>query len=354
MQPPPGVKENIPLAPLTTLELGGPARFYAVAQTEGQLRELVTWASKAGLPLLLIGGGSNLVISDAGFDGLAIRVQILGARVEPNGEVFASAGEPWDSLVEQTVAAGLSGLECLSGIPGAAGAAPIQNVGAYGREVSELLTEVRVLDLRTGAVQSLLPDDCGFGYRDSRFKRSPGRHAVLSVRFALAPGAPAEVRYAELARRLEGQTDPRAVRAAVLELRRSKSMVWDLEDPNHRSVGSFFTNPVVEAEVADAVGERARALGIVERVEDMPNHPAPDGRRKLSAAWLIERSGVAKGLRRGAVGISSRHCLALVHHGGGTTAELLALAQLVRQAVSERFGVELEPEPNLIGCALPE
>lgn len=347
------------MAPFTTLELGGPARGMAVARTEAELGAALAWARREGWRVLLLGGGSNLVIGDDGFDGLVIRVGLRGRSVCSNGEVLAAAGEVWDGLVADTVQAGFAGFECLSGIPGSVGATPIQNVGAYGREIAELVTEVRVMSRATGAVSTLGPEQCGFGYRDSDFKRDPASFAILSVRYRLEPGSPAIVRYPELEAALRAGKKappwaPGDVREAVLAVRRQKSMVLDPEDPNRRSVGSFFTNPVVPKARADAVVATALAAGLVQDPSEVPRYPAGPDDVKLSAAWLIERSGIPKGYRSGSVGISSRHTLALVHHGGGSTRALLALAGEVRDAVVARFGVELRPEPTLVGCALPE
>lgn len=344
----------MPLAPLTTLELGGPAAWLVEARTEGELAQALDWARRAGVPTLLIGGGSNLVIGDAGFDGLAVRVGLTGMDVRADGRVRAAAGESWDRLVAATVGRGLAGLECMSGIPGSVGATPVQNVGAYGQEVAERLTAVRVLEPATGRIETLTPEACGFGYRDSRFKREPGRWVVLEVELALEPGGQPRIRYPELARAVGDATaDPAGVREAVLRIRRSKSMVWETSDPNHRSVGSFFTNPVVSAEVAEAVRRQAVASGIVDRPDQVPAFPG-EGGIKLSAAWLIERSGIRKGTTRGPVGVSTRHCLALVHHGGGTTKALLRLAGEIRAAVRESFGIVLTPEPTLVGTSLDE
>jgi UDP-N-acetylmuramate dehydrogenase len=266
----------------------------------------------------------------------------------------AAAGEPWDDVVAQAVDRGLGGLECLSGIPGLAGATPIQNVGAYGQEVAETVSAVRVLDRTSGAVSTLPATACAFSYRDSAFKRTPDRYVVLGVTFALQPAGPPSLKYAELRRALASVSRPSLaeVRAAVLALRRGKSMVLDPADPNCRSVGSFFTNPIVAPSQAARLIERALAGGVVATAEEVPRWPAPGGAVKLAAGWLIERAGLARGLRRGPVGLSSRHALALVHHGGGTTADLLALAREIQDTVEGRFGVRLAPEPTLLGVTL--
>jgi UDP-N-acetylmuramate dehydrogenase len=343
------ILEDVALGPRTTLELGGAARFYLVAKDERTVVDGLRWARLRGVPAVILGGGSNLVVADEGFPGLVIDLELLGVDEAREGDrviVTAAAGEDWDALVGRTVASGLAGLECLSGIPGRVGATPIQNVGAYGVEVSDTLRSVRVIDRQSLSITSLTPSECELGYRDSFFKRHPDRYVVLAVSFALVPEGPATVRYAELERVLSGHPDRSlaTVRETVIELRRKKSMVLDPDDPNRRSAGSFFTNPIVEATIADAIVARALADGLVKSADEVPRW-AVDGRVKLAAGWLIERAGIAKGLRHGQVGISSQHALALVHHGGGTTSELLELARRVRSAVQERFGVTLTMEP---------
>ena len=349
------IRDGVPLAPFTTLELGGPARHFADAADEAALVEALRWADDRELPVALLGGGSNVVVSDAGFDGLVVRIATRGLLFETSGgdaTVTAAAGEPWDALVAEAVGRGLGGLECLSGIPGLVGATPIQNVGAYGQEVAETIRSVRVLERSSWQTRSLSPEACGFGYRDSNFKREPTRFVVLAVTFGLRPGAAPVLRYRELAESLAGTSEApptlAEARATVLALRAKKSMLVTAGDPNRRSVGSFFTNPVVEAAEAEAVAARAGDDGAT-----MPRWPAADGRGrvKLSAGWLIERAGIAKGLRRGPVGVSSAHALALVHQGGGTTAALLALAREIRDTVRVRFGVTLVPEPTFVGVA---
>jgi UDP-N-acetylmuramate dehydrogenase len=348
---PPKVLRDVPLAPLTTLELGGPARALVDVEEESDLVEALRWAAGEELPVAVLGGGSNVVVADRGFDGLVIRVATRGIDLrfglgDDRVVLTAAAGEPWDELVEASVEEGLAGIECLAGIPGTVGAAPVQNVGAYGQEVADTIAAVRVLDRETLCVRDLAPTECGFGYRTSVLRRDPGRLVVLAVTFRLAIGAPGCTRYAEVAHALGvGAAAPEvtAVRNAVLALRRAKSMVLDPDDENRRSAGSFFLNPVVDAATADAAAAAAGAGAV------MPRWQTTDGGAKLSAAWLVERAGYAKGTRRGAVGISSRHSLALVHFGGGTTAELLALAWEIREAVDARFGVRLAPEPVLLG-----
>jgi UDP-N-acetylmuramate dehydrogenase len=302
----------------------------------------------------VLGGGSNVVVADEGIDALVVHLELRGIEIDDAGahaRVIAGAGEPWDPLVELAVARGLAGLECLSGIPGSVGATPIQNVGAYGQEVAETIVAVRVFDREHRQVRRLVPDECAFAYRDSLFKRVPDRHVVLAVELALVPGGAPTLRYAELVRALADRSAPTLAetRAAVLALRRTKSMVIDATDDNRRSVGSFFTNPIVDLADAERIVAHALADGLVTRAEDVPRYPTADGRCKLAAGWLIERAGFAKGERHGRVGISSRHALALVHHGGGTTRELLVLAHRIADAVAAKFAVTLVPEPVLLG-----
>lgn len=347
------VLHGVPLAPRTTLELGGPAEHFAVASTLEELRWLVDEAKRRGWPLTFLGGGSNVLVPDDGVPGLVVALGLRGRTVRDEGEVCvveAAAGEPWDDFVAWTVAQGLQGLEALSGIPGSVGATPIQNVGAYGQDVGDTLSQVRTLALASGREEALPRSALALGYRSSALKREPGRYVVTAVEFRLRRGAPPPLGYAELERALADSAAPSVaqVREAVLKLRRSKSMVLDPADENRRSVGSFFTNPVVDAPTAFAVFERAKARGL-ERMQ-VPHWPQPDGDFKLAAGWLIEQAGVKKGLRAGPVGVSSRHALALVHHGGGTTRALLALADEVTAKVRDAFGVTLEREPVLLGA----
>ncbi|MCC6872959.1 MAG: UDP-N-acetylmuramate dehydrogenase [Sandaracinaceae bacterium] len=351
----PRIEENVPLAPRTTLELGGPARWYLQARREGTLVEGLRWAESRGIRVAILGGGSNLVVPDEGFDGLVIDVQMQGhvlRRTDGDRVLFdVAAGESWDDFVAYAVANGLAGIECLAGIPGRVGATPIQNVGAYGQEVRETIRGVRVLERGTYAITTLDNEECNFDYRDSRFKREPDRFVVLSVLFALAPeGAPA-VRYAELEKALAGTAPSLSVvRETILRLRRAKSMVLDPDDENRRSAGSFFMNPIVDTASAERVVGAALREGIVSDASQVPRWDAGPGRVKLAAGWLVEKSGMQRGLRNGHVGLSSKHALALVHHGGGTTAELIAFAERVRASVRSRFGVELEREPVLLGA----
>jgi len=340
---------GVALAGLTTLRLGGPARRLVVAETEDEVVSVVREADAAGEPLLVLGGGSNLVVADASFDGTVLRIATQGVAPAALVEhaLQLEAGVDWDSAVELAVHEGYAGVEALSGIPGLVGATPIQNIGAYGQDVSQTVAWVRALDRTTGDVVLLDNAACGFSYRNSVFKGS-GRYVVLSVAFALEQsreGRP--VRYAELARHLGvevGETAPAAeVRAAVLDLRRAKGMVLDEADHDTWSAGSFFTNPLLPAREARAIG------GLP---DGAPRWPEPDGRVKVSAAWLIEHSGFARGHGAGPVRISDKHTLALTNRGGASTQDLLALAREVRDGVRHRFGIELVPEPVLVGVTL--
>jgi UDP-N-acetylmuramate dehydrogenase len=346
------------LSDYTTIRLGGPARRFVRAVTEADLIGAVRAADSGGEPLLVLGGGSNLVVADRGFDGTVVQVATAGVRRGPGpGLVTVAAGEDWDTVVAGTVAAGLAGLECLSGIPGRAGATPIQNVGAYGQEVADTITAVRTFDRVTGDIDIFPNDRCGFGYRTSVFKRDDARrHVVLSVTFRLAEqSAGLPVRYAELASALGvtpgDQVASTEVRSAVIELRRRKGMVIDSADPDTRSVGSFFVNPVLDGAALAAVEAAARArCGDGARV---PRFDAGDGLVKVPAAWLIERAGFGKGYSLGdGARISAKHTLALVNSGSATTAGLLALARRIRDGVRDVFGVSLTPEPVLVGVTL--
>jgi len=335
------------LAPFTTLSLGGPARHFVQADTRGQLFEALDWAAAREEPVGILGGGSNLVISDDGFPGLVVRVGLRGielARASDHALLTVQAGEPWDDVVELAVSEGLAGIECLSGIPGSTGATPIQNVGAYGQEVSEVIDAVELLDRESGRLAWLPGSDCGFGYRDSRFKREPGRYVVLAVRLRLRCDGKPRVRYGELTRVLAASHSPslREVQQAVRALRAAKGML--IGDGYVASAGSFFTNPIVTTEEAERIVALARERRLVSESEQVPRF-AVEGGVKLAAGWLVERAGIGKGVRRGAVGVSERHALALVHHGAGTTRELLSVATEIQQQVFRIFGVSLQLEP---------
>ncbi len=380
------------LAGYTTLGLGGPAARFLEAGRDDQVVAAVRAADAEGEPVLVLGGGSNLVVADDGFPGTVVHLANRGVRISegPGGvAVTVAAGEDWDALVQRCVAEGLSGLECLSGIPGRAGATPIQNVGAYGQEVAETIVALRAYDRLRDVVVELANSDCGFGYRTSAFKRSAdagrgagggrvtagggraggagrgaamnpaaatGRFVVLDVTFRLSRNElSAPVRYAELAKALgvgEGERVPLAdARAAVLTLRRGKGMVLDPADPDSRSAGSFFTNPVLDPGQLADVERRAEARS--GHPVSVPRYPAPDGQVKISAAWLIDQAGFGKGYpAHGRARISSKHTLALTNPGGADTASLIGLAREIRDGVRQAFGVDLVNEPVLVGTQL--
>ena len=338
------------LADLTTLHLGGPARHLVHARTEQALLDAVRQADQEGSPVLLVAGGSNLVVADAGFDGTVVRIETTG--IDPQDDacggavVTVAAGEPWDPFVAHAVANGWIGLEALSGIPGSVGATPIQNVGAYGQEVADTVASVRCWDRVDDAQRTFAAADCGFGYRTSRFKREPHRYIVLSVTFQLRRGRlSAPVRYAELARTLGVEVGDRApmsdVRDAVLALRSRKGMVLDGRDHDTWSAGSFFTNPLLDPDTSRRLPPEA------------PRWEQPDGTVKTSAAWLIEHAGFAKGYGNGRAALSGKHTLALTNRGDARTEDLLALAAEVQRGVHDRYGVWLVNEPVLVGCELP-
>ncbi len=335
------LERDVPLAPLTTLGIGGSARQFARITSISQLRDALATEE----PVLVIGGGSNLVVGDAGFDGLVLHIAIRGISVDCD-TISVAAGEVWDDVVAQMVTRGHAGVEALSGIPGLVGATPMQNVGAYGQEVADTISAVRVYDRELGELVTMTPAQCGFGYRTSVFRGS-ARWIVVDVTFQLPRSDQSmPIKYAELAKALgiaEGERAPlQRVRDTVIALRRGKGMVVDPADPESRSAGSFFTNPLVEgAQLAELTGRLGEGVAF-------PSWPADRGLTKLSAAWLIERAGFAKGFTAGNVGISKKHALALVNRGGATASELLALARQIQVTVRERFAIELSPEPIII------
>jgi UDP-N-acetylmuramate dehydrogenase len=353
------VRAAVPLSGYTTLRLGGPATRFVAPPTAEEVAAAVRSADRSGEPVLVLGGGSNLVVADAGFDGTVVQVANRGSKIDSvtSGrlQLTVEAGEDWDAVVAGTVEAGLGGLECLSGIPGLVGATPVQNVGAYGVEIAQLLISVDLLDRASGEIRTLFADQLGLGYRTSILKNAD-RAVVLRVRFELADGGlSAPIRYTELARALGVRQGTRVpvtdARLAVLELRRGKGMVLDPADHDTWSVGSFFTNPIVAE--PDLPGVLARILAHVGDVP-VPQYPASPGSVKLSAAWLIERAGFTKGHphQDAPVTLSTKHTLALTNRGTATTTDLLALARAVRDGVHTTFGVTLTPEPVLVGCTL--
>lgn len=332
---------------LTTLRLGGPCADVVVGDTQEVLVAETLGADAEGVPLLVVAGGSNLVVADAGWSGRSLLIRTRGIHRDGD-EVTVAAGEPWDEFVQAMVSEGRGGVEALSGIPGLTGATPIQNVGAYGQEVAETIAGVLVWDRRSNTERWMNPQQCGFGYRTSVFKVNLQRYLVLAVRYRLPAGTTSSpVKYAELAGELGvtvGEVAPLVdVRAAVLTLRARKGMVLDESDHDTWSAGSFFTNPILSGSAADALPSGA------------PRYPQADGSVKTSAAWLIEQAGFAKGFAlspTSRVAVSSKHTLALTNRGGASTAELLDLARVIRDGVQSRFGVELRPEPTLIDCEL--
>lgn len=344
-------RDGVPFAALTTLRVGGPARRLLIAATEDDVVEAVRLAREAGRALLVIGDGSNLLVGDAGFDGDVLQVSTRGITVvdrdDRSVDVRVAAGMPWDDVVAHCVGHGWGGVEALSGIPGRTGATPVQNVGAYGTEIADVLRDVTVLDRASGTVRTLSEDACRFGYRTSRFKSDPDHHVVLDLRLRLTTDArSAPVRYSELAAALDvdlgARVDVAEVRSAVLELRRGKAMVLDPDDFDTWSAGSFFTNPVVTPDVAASLPK------------DAPQFRQPDGRTKTSAAWLIQRAGLEPGHPGpdAPARLSTKHVLAVTNRGSATAADLLALAGLVRGVVAQRFGIVLDVEPRLVGCSL--
>lgn len=339
------------LADHTTLRIGGPARTWLEPETEADLIDVVRIADEAGEPLLVLGGGSNVVVADAGFDGTVVHTgQLRGVHTDDvaacsGAFMTVAAGESWDAFVETTIGTRQVGIEALSGIPGLVGATPIQNVGAYGQEVSQTIARVRVYDRQERRVVTRSAVECHFGYRTSLFKASPARFVVLTVSFQFRLGTlSTPVRYAELARTLGIEPGERApmsdVRDAVLELRRSKGMVVDPDDRDTWSAGSFFTNPVVDGALAEALPAEA------------PRYPQPDGRVKTSAAWLIEHAGYSRGFGAGLARLSTKHTLAITNRGGATAVDVLGLAREIRDGVEHAYGVRLVPEPVLVGLAL--
>ena len=352
-------QEFVPLAPYTTLHIGGPARFFCQAATEAEVEQAASFALERDLPLFVLGGGSNLLVSDAGFPGLVLRVNVRGPireRSEADGILLESgAGEGWDDLVRYAVERDLAGIECLAGIPGDVGGTPVQNVGAYGQEVAETIIRVRAYDLATRTFVDLDRDACRFGYRRSLFNTdAPGRYIVTSVTYRLHPGGPPALRYADLIRHFAAQTQAgeqptlRQVYDAVRSIREHKGMLAGQGGEDGRSAGSFFKNPVVSIAVISRIAARQ---GVPP--DEVPRYPAADGKVKLPAAWLVERAGFHKGFTMGRVAISSRHTLALVNLGAATAAELLALRDAVVSAVQAKFGVRLEQEPVMLGDPQP-
>ncbi len=348
-------EENKPLAPFTTFGIGGPARWFVAAESEDEIAEAAAWAGEHGHPLFVLGGGSNLLVSDEGFNGLVLQVSLRGITrpdsPDESGQIVcqAAAGEDWDGFVERAVGDNCAGIECLAGIPGTVGGTPVQNVGAYGQEVASVIERVRAFDLKEGIFVEFTAAECGFAYRRSRFNSADrGRYVVTRVDYRLTPGGAPTLRYADLQRAFPAGSNASlsAVAAVVRRIRQSKGMLLVEGDPDCRSAGSFFKNPVVTEEQVRRITTSS--------TKEPPRFPAgtePEnaGMVKVPAAWLIEQSGFAKGYVLGAAGVSSRHTLALINRGGATAKEVLALAGQITAAVETRFGIQLEMEPVMVG-----
>jgi UDP-N-acetylmuramate dehydrogenase len=346
--------ENIPMAPLTTIKIGGPAKYFVEARSIGEVQEAVAFARSRNLPLFVLGGGSNLLVADSGWPGLVLRIALQGidrqAAHDDEGKTLfeVGAGESWDKFVSRAVMSRCAGVECLSGIPGSVGGTPVQNVGAYGQEVSETISSVQVLDLKDGVVRELCSQACGFAYRTSIFNTSDrGRFIVLRVTYALTPEGQPRITYADLKRQFEGRETPpnlAETREAVRHIRALKGMLIVAGDPDGQSAGSFFKNPVLSEEQHEELRNRAASRGLT-----IPSYPALETHKKVSAAWLVEHSGFSKGFGSGRAGISSKHALALVNRGAARAADILALKEQIQQRVHEIWGIRLEPEPVMVG-----
>ncbi|SPF32685.1 UDP-N-acetylenolpyruvoylglucosamine reductase [Candidatus Sulfotelmatobacter kueseliae] len=348
------LQENIPLAPLTTFRIGGPAYFFVEAKSRTEVQEAVAFSRSRNQPLFLLGGGSNLLVSDSGFPGLVLKIAIPGIEQRPGtndeGKVRfdVGAGESWDRFVSHAVRAECAGVECLSGIPGSVGGTPVQNVGAYGEEASQTIESVEVFDRKDGQIRELCREACGFAYRSSTFNTTErGRFIILRVIYALTPGGEPRVAYADLQRHFAGrETRPNLAetREAVRHIRALKGMLITPGDPDSQSAGSFFKNPVLSREQHEDLEKRAATRGLT-----IPAYPGLEKSRKVSAAWLVEHSGFSRGYGSGHVGISSKHALAIINRGAATAAEVLALKDQIQLRVEEIWGVALEPEPVMVG-----
>lgn len=348
------LQENVPLAPLTTFRIGGPARFFVDATSRAEVEEAVRFAQSHGAPLFVLGGGSNLLIADSGWPGLVLKISIPGIdqQASPGNDgkmlFHVGAGESWDRFVSHAVVANCAGIECLSGIPGSVGGTPVQNVGAYGQEVSGTIESVEVFDLRDNQIRELCGEACGFCYRASIFNTTHrGRFVILRVVYALTPGGAPHFAYADLKRHFAGWGTPPTLaetREAVRHIRALKGMLIVPGDPDSQSAGSFFKNPVISAEQHADLVRRAAGKGLT-----IPSYPALEKSKKVSAAWLVEHSGFSRGYGFGHAGLSSKHALAIVNRGGATAAEVLALKDQIQQRVEEIWGVHLDPEPVFVG-----
>jgi len=344
------VQENVPLAPFTTIRVGGPARYFVEATSVAEVRDAVDYARSRKLPLFVLGGGSNLVVSDSGWPGLVLKIAITGINHEGHRPVRfeAGAGEEWDQFVALTVQHNCGGIECLSGIPGSVGGSPVQNVGAYGQEVAETIDSVQVLDLKNGQERELFKDECGFKYRTSIFNTTErGRYIILRVNFMLIHGAEPRIAYADLQKYFAGRSATPTLadtRDAVRQIRASKAMLIVPGDEDCRSAGSFFKNPVLSNSQYEELKLRAETRGL-----HVPSYPALEAQRKVSAAWLVEHSGFSKGYGNARVGISRKHALAIVNRGNARAADIVAFKDQIQQRVQEVWGIGLEAEPVMVG-----
>ncbi|MGB9234280.1 MAG: UDP-N-acetylmuramate dehydrogenase [Terriglobales bacterium] len=345
------IQENVALAPMTSLQVGGPARYFAEARREDEVREAVDFSKTRNLPLFVLGGGSNLLVADSGWPGLVLRIAIGGLTTESTGNAIlftVGAGHDWDAFVAQAIAQNCAGIECLSGIPGSVGGTPVQNVGAYGQEVAGTIESVRALDTKEGRTVTLPSPACGFRYRASIFNKDErGRYIILRVNFRLRRGGAPSLKYADLQKHFaESKTPPSlsAVREAVLRIRSAKGMLLIPGDDDSRSAGSFFKNPVLTEVQFEDVAARAVSRGL-----EFPSYPALDAQHKISAAWLVEHSGFGRGFRLGAAGISTKHALALINTGSAHAIDIVHLKETIQERVQREWGISLEPEPVFVG-----
>jgi UDP-N-acetylmuramate dehydrogenase len=345
------IRSNAPLGPLTTLQVGGPAQYFVEAKSIADVNEAIAFAHSKSLPLFVLGGGSNLVISDAGWPGLVLKIAIPGTTEHKENDTIrfeVGAGEEWDSFVARAVARNCAGVECLSGIPGSVGGTPVQNVGAYGQEVADTIESVIALDLRDGQEREISKADCGFKYRTSIFNTTErGRYIILQVTYALKLGGAAHIAYADLKKHFYGWDEVPTLadtREAVRRIRASKGMLITPGDPDCRSAGSFFKNPILSATEFEDLTKRA-----TEKRLQIPSYPALDAQRKVSAAWLVEHSGFTRGYSAGRVGISGKHSLAIVNRDHATAADVVALKEHIQQRVQDIWSIRLEAEPVFVG-----
>jgi UDP-N-acetylmuramate dehydrogenase len=350
------IEEHVPLAPLTTMGIGGIARFLARAKTEEQIIDGLEFAEKHGCRVFILGGGSNLVVSDSGFPGLVLKIElsgIQGLEERTGGKVSAAAGEKWDLLVQRCVERNLAGIECLSGIPGTVGATPVQNVGAYGQEMAEVISGIRVLDRGARSIGYLSNSECRFAYRTSTFNLADrDRYVILNVDLILRPNGEPRILYPDLQRFFSKSTHIPSileVREAVLQIRAAKGMVLQEHDPESRTAGSFFKNPILTPGQAAGVEEKGRSSGVLAASERIPRFSISTGDEKLPAAWLVERAGFNKGFTLGHAGISSKHSLALINRGGASAEEIVNLMHLIQDRIRILFGIDLRPEPVFVG-----